>query len=287
MKFRKLITHAIIATGIICGLSACSDDKKDSPDSSIFIKDEDGNISLTIKNPEKWIAAAKVVAQKLHADATEQLNEWMTEKAAQLENQAASESISDMIDECADEVNDVATEKIPSPLAVFTTGDDCVANLGSVRNVLLGSLDGSVSQASIMAMTAVANPALAQKISAQLADAVAKIQAIPQPLRENANSTEAKAAIAACLTLEQTLDSELKPMFKNLTGHEAEMQAIVHQYADGVVTPSLAAAQTAADELLAAVNALPAQPSEQHIQAAVVAYVKARAALDLCGAFLD
>ncbi len=286
MKLSKILAPALLAAGLVCGLSACSDDKNDSPEESIIIKDENGNISLTIKNPEKWVAAAKSVARELHKDATEEMHEWVTEKTRELATQAPSESVSEMVDECADEVNDVATEKIPSPLAVFTTGDDCVANLGSVRNVLLGSTDGSVNPASIMAYTSVANPALAQKVSTQLADAVAKIQAIPAPLRDNSNSAEAKAAIAACKTLERTLETELEPMFTTLTGHDAELKAIVKQYAEGVVTPSLTAAQTAADELLAAVEALPAQPTEAHIQAAIAAYIKARAALDLCAAFM-
>lgn len=286
MKLTKLSALALLAGGLMSVMTACSDDKNE-PDDSIFIKDENGNISLTIKNPEKWVAAAKKVAAELHEDAVEQLTDWMTEESVKLKTQAASESIDDIIDECADEANDIATDKIPSPLAVFTTGDDCLANIGSIRNVLLGSLDGSVNQASIMAATSVANPALAQKVATQLADAAAKIQAIPAPLRQNAGSTEAKAAIAACLTLETTLRTEVQPLFRSMTGIDEQQRAIVTQYADGVVTPSVTAAKTAADELLAAVNALPASPTEQHIQAVIAAYIKARGALDLCAAFID
>lgn len=286
MKLTKLTGLALLAAGVMAAMTACSDDKNE-PDDTIFIKDENGNISLTIKNPEKWVAAAKKVAAELHEDAVEKVNDWMTEESIKLKTQAASESIDEIIDECADEANEIATDKIPSPLAVFTTGDDCLANIGSIRNVLLGSLDGTVNQASIMAATSVANPALAQKIGVQLADAAAKIQAIPAPLRQNANSAEAKAAIAACLTLETTLRTEVQPLFRSITGMDEQQRAIVTQYADGVVTPSVAAAKTAADELLAAVNALPASPTEQHIQAVIAAYIKARGALDLCAAFLD
>lgn len=286
MKLTKLTGLALLAAGVMAAMTACSDDKNE-PDDTIFIKDENGNISLTIKNPEKWVAAAKKVAAELHEDAVEKVNDWMTEESIKLKTQAASESIDEIIDECADEANEIATDKIPSPLAVFTTGDDCLANIGSIRNVLLGSLDGTVNQASIMAATSVANPALAQKIGAQLADAAAKIQAIPAPLRQNAGSAEAKAAIAACLTLETTLRTEVQPLFRSITGMDEQQRAIVTQYADGVVTPSVAAAKTAADELLAAVNALPASPTEQHIQAVIAAYIKARGALDLCAAFLD
>lgn len=286
MKLTKLTGLALLAAGVMAAMTACSDDKNE-PDDTIFIKDENGNISLTIKNPEKWVAAAKKVAAELHEDAVEKVNDWMTEESIKLKTQAASESIDEIIDECADEANEIATDKIPSPLAVFTTGDDCLANIGSIRNVLLGSLDGTVNQASIMAATSVANPALAQKIGAQLADAAAKIQAIPAPLRQNAGSAEAKAAIAACLTLETTLRTEVQPLFRLMTGMDEQQRAIVTQYADGVVTPSVAAAKTAADELLAAVNALPASPTEQHIQAVIAAYIKARGALDLCAAFLD
>lgn len=286
MKLTKLLSLALLATGLMSVMTACSDDKNE-PKDSIVIKDENGNISLTIKNPEKWVAVAKKVAAELHEDAVEQLNDWMTEESIKLKNQAASQSIDEIIDECADEANDIATDKIPSPLAVFTTGDDCLANIGSIRNVLLGSLDGTVNQASIMAATSVANPALAQKVATQLADAAAKIQAIPAPLKQNSGSAEAKAAIAACLTLETTLRTEVQPLFRSMTGMDEQQRAIVTQYADGVVTPSVAAAKTAADELLAAVNALPASPTEQHIQAVIAAYIKARGALDLCAAFID
>lgn len=284
MKTWKILGMAIAACAM-GAFSACSDDKKDTPDDSITIRDEHGNIQLTIKNPEKWVAAAKAVAADLHEEATEELQEWLTEESVKIQTQAASLTVDGMIDECADEVNDVATEKIPSPLAIFTTGDDCVANMGSVRNVLLGSLDGTVNQASIMALTASKNPQLAQKISTQLADAVAKIQAIPKPLKQNSNSAEAKAAISACLTLEQTLTSELQPMFRQLTGEDTALEAIVAQYANGVVTPSVTAAKTAADELLVAINTLPSQPTEQHLKAVIAAYIKARAVLDLCAAF--
>lgn len=284
MKLRKILAVALsaCAMGLITG---CTDDKKDTPEDSITIRDEHGNIQLTIKNPEKWVAAAKAVAADLQEDAAEQFQEWLTEEQVKIQTQAASLTVNEMIEECGDEVNDIATEKIPSPLAIFTTGDDCVANMGSVRNVLLGSTDGSVNEASIMALTAAKNPQLAQKISSQLADAVARIQAIPKPLKQNANSAEAKAAIAACLTLEQTLTNELQPMFQQMTDEDAAMQAIVNQYATGVVTPSVTAAKTAADELLVAVNTLPSQPTEAHIQAVIAAYIKARAALDLCAAF--
>lgn len=284
MRIRKFfaVAMAACAMGLVSG---CSDDKKDSPEDSITIRDEHGNIQLTIKNPEKWVAAAKAVAADLQEDAAEQLQEWLTEEQAKIQNQAASITVNEMIDECADEVNDVATEKIPSPLAIFTTGDDCVANMVSVRNVLLGSLDGTVNEASIMALTAAKNPQLAQKISTQLANAVAKIQAIPKPLKQNVNSPEAKAAIGACLTLEQTLTGELQPMFRQLTGEDVALKAIVNQYSTGVVTPSVNAAKMAADELLIAVSTLPSQPTEAHLQAVILAYVKARGALDLCGAF--
>ena len=284
MKNWKLLGVALAACAM-GAFTSCSDDKNDSPEESITIKDENGNIQLTIKNPEKWVAAAKAVVADLHEDATEELQEWMTEESIKIKTQAASVTVNEMIDDCIDEVDDVATEKIPSPLAILTTGDDCVANLGSVRNVLLGSLDGTVNEASIMALTASKNPQLAQKISTELADAVAKIQAIPQPLKQNANSTEATAAIAACKTLQTTLSRELQPMFRQLQGDDAALKAIVTQYADGVVTPSVNDAKTAADELLIAVNTLPSQPTEQHIQAVIAAYIKARAALDLCVAF--
>lgn len=286
MKFTRFICLTLAGAGLIGGLSACSDDKKDTPEESIIIKDENGNITLTIKDPEKWIAAAKKVAADLREDAYEKVDDWLNEEAIKLQTQAASESVIEMIDECADEANDIATEKIPTPLALFTTGDDCLANIGSIRNVLLGSLDGTVNQASIIAMTAVANPALAQKISTQLADCATKIQAIPQPLKQNASGPEAKAAIAACRTFEQTLESELIPLFRTLAGEETALKAIVNQYATGVVTPSVNAAKAAADELFLAINTLPAQPTEAHVQAIVAAYIKARGALDLCAAFL-
>lgn len=286
MKLTRFLGLALIAAGIGGGLTACSD-KDDTPDNSIVIKDENGNISLTIKNPEKWAAIAKKAAAELRDDAAEQLSDWITEESIKLKTQAPSRSISEIIDECAEEANEIATENIPSPLAIFTTGDDCLANIASIRNVLLGSLDGSVNESSIMAVTALENSALAQKLSSQLSDATMKIQAIPKPLRQNAGSTEAKAASAACLTLERTLRNELKPLFRTMTGKEAEQRAIVTQYADEVVTPSVTAAQTAADELLVTVNALHTSPTEAQIKAAIAAYVKARGALDLCAAFID
>lgn len=283
MKFRLTRIMPLVLLGMSL-INACSDDKE--PQDAIVIKDEHGSVQLIIKNPDKWVAVAQKAAAELNADILEDVAEWENKLTTEVKQAAPHLAISKIIDECADEAEDVAEEKITNPYALFSTGDDCLANLLSIRNSLLGSLDGSVNPNSIMAVTAATKPELAQKVSTQLAAAAAAIQAIPQPLKQNATSAEAKAASAACMTLSTTLSTELLPLFAAMTDNATVLQPVVDDYVDVVVLPSLQNAKQAAAELTAAMIPLLSERNQDNIQIAIKAYTKARGAVDLCAAFI-
>lgn len=62
---------------------------------------------------------------------------------------------------------------------------------------------------------------------------------IPQPFRNNINSSEALKAQEACADLDRHLTTVLKPFFENLdNSHESRLGDIVANYVDNVVLPT-------------------------------------------------
>lgn len=275
---KKSILIPLCCLGV--AFASCSDK---STDDEIVIKGADGGVVVTIQNLDKWKAQAQRLIAELNEDAVAELGKWQTGYADTFKALPPSQSLAMIVGECADCAEELADEKIPRPVAILTTGDDCLGYIGSIRNSIFGTTDGTVGQASIMAYLSVANPQSAQSLGGQLQAAAAAIQAIPQPLASNAASEQAKAAVSACLSLEETLGQQVLPLVASMPDTLA--REIVATYVDDVVTPSTADAVTLATQTLAAAQTMALDPTEANITATVRLYIRARAAADLCAAF--
>ena len=301
-------THAInfmIAVGALSLLGCSNDDPKDPA----FVI-EDGGVKITVENLKEWTAYAEKVADDLNADASKLLTAWETQFGQEFKQHMSAKypnaktCIEEIIDGCGDIAGDVGEDKIGDPLKLLLSGnrqqallqleswfswhsrDDYANNILSIRNSYLGSLDGSVSPASMSALVAAANPALNSEVISDIDAACKAIMAVPEPFANNLTSQQAKAAIAACTALENVLDDRLEPFFEKLKGQDKALDLIVANYVDGVVLPTYKefAAGTAA--LLKAVQAMNADPTAETFDAAAKAWYAARTPWEQSEAFL-
>lgn len=261
--------------------ASCSND---NPQDGFVFRDDHGSMSIAVTNPQKWAEAAQGVANELHADLLAKVSAWEDGLAAEVKSRPSAEVCAGIVTNCASEAKLIAG-KISTPKSglITMTADDLVANLGSIRNSLFGSIDGQPSPASLIAVASVAAPQLQQAIVADMQAASAAIKAIPAPLLTNGDTPEAQAAQAACLKLNQSI-AQLAALVEAIP--ETQRQAIVNQYVDGVVLPSVRQARAAASQLVASVDAMIKTPDQQTISAMIQAYVQTRGALDLCEAFI-
>jgi uncharacterized iron-regulated protein len=143
--------------------------------------------------------------------------------------------IEQLIDGCIDIAGEVGQAKIGDPYDLYVSGktnealyaveswyswhsrDDYTNNILSIRNAYYGSRDGSINANSLSKLVAKYNAPLDTKVKDAIKSAADAIQAIPQPFRNNINSSEAKAAMEACADLGDVLENELKPFLQDAT----------------------------------------------------------------------
>lgn len=304
----KLISKALLLAGVVT-LTACHDDNDDE------IRLDYHGVELTIKNLDNWTKYASQVARLLEKDAADLLHSWETSyeggqpfadifKHHTTTYTSASACIEQIIDGCAEIANEVGTAKIGDPLELLLNGktqealfaveswfswhsrEDYANNILSIRNSYYGTLDGSISPASMSALVAATDPTLDSTVKQQIALAEAAIMAIPDPFRNNINSPETRTAMAACANLESTLNNQLKPFFLNLKGQDEKEQLIVENYVDAVVLPTYRALAAKTAELYKAVQAMTDAPSNQTFAAAAEAWFAARVPWEQSEAFL-
>lgn len=299
---RKLFFLTAVAA---LALAGCSDDKNKEPDIVI----EDDGIKITLENFGKWSGMAQKLADNLASDADNLLKSWQTDfgrifkQHSGGEYASVNECVDEIIDCCAEVAGDVSGHKLANPYALMAEGRtrealialeslfsgndvaDYINNITSIRNSYFGSIDGSVAPASLAALTAQLNPALDSQVRGAIAASLKAIAAITQPLSKNLTSPEVKEAMVACAKLEMLLDESLEPMYEKLTGHDAQLQAIVENYVDNVVIPTYSALSQNAGELARAIGMLAAEPSNANFAVVAKAWVATRAAWELGAAF--
>lgn len=299
---------------------ACSSDKSEEPQSTTtnttttIGTDDAANIDYTSANAASWGNYMSQVSKLLVNDATELNEAWSVSYngGAPFTSQyrdhngsaysSALNSIEEMIDGCADIANEVGTAKIGDPVALYQAGnytaalyaveswyswhsrDDYSNNILSIRNSYYGSLDGTVNANSLSALVASVNSTLDANVKSAITAAYDAIQSIPQPLRNNINSTESHNAMDACADLEEVLSNQLKPAVRAFT--EEQLQPVVEQYVDGVVLPTYSLLETRVKALDAAVTAFKAAPSDQGFINACNAWLSAREPWEKSEAFL-
>ena len=298
----------------VMSLASCSD-SNDDPQNPNVDPDETADLDYTQANAASWGNYMVQVGSLLESDAKSLYDSWTVsyaggepfatrfKKHATSDYPSLSSCLQEIVEYCANIANEVGTAKIGDPYTLYFTDrrkalyaveswyswhsrDDYTNNILSIRNSYYGSLDGSVNAASIAALMAKVNPTLDTKVRDAISSAADAIQAIPQPFRNNIQSRESQAAMTACATLEDLLSHSLAPALNGLSGHDAELQAIVDNYVDHVVLPTYAALKDGNAALHAAVKTFGANPSDKEFENACRAWLNAREPWEKSEAFL-
>lgn len=309
---KKVFLSAVMALSFI-GLPSCSDDKNDGPDKDENV--EAADINYTKANASSWGNYMVQVAYLLRSDAQNLYNSWTQsyeggKPFAEIFKQhnggdysSALSCVDQMIEGCAEIANEVGTAKIGDPFNLWVSGektravyaveswyswhsrDDYSNNIMSIRNTYYGSLDGTVNSASLSALMASVNPTLDTQMKEAIADASAAILGIPQPFRNNINSSETRTAMTACADLEDLLSKQLKTAVANL-GNDSRLQAIVDRFVDGVALPAYSDLAAKNSALYDKVVAFKNNPSNSTFAAACEAWLTAREPWEKSEAFL-
>lgn len=203
--------------------------------------DEAANAVYNEANATAWAQYMRNTAQLLVNDVTTLVDAWNNGYAAAFKNHNGGDftsglsCIEQLIDGCIDIAGEVGDAKIGDPYSLYVSGkttealyaveswyswhsrDDYTNNILSIRNAYYGSRDGSINNNSLSKLVAKYNAALDTKVKDAIKAAADAIQAIPQPFRNNINSSEAKAAMEACSDLGSILENELKPFLQDAT----------------------------------------------------------------------
>lgn len=308
----KKTIKMMAAMAVALTLAAC-DDKEDNPETGDG--EEVVTAEITKENLANWTTYAEQVAFLLKKDAADLLDSWKVSyedgdafakifKEHTSTYTSAESCIEQIIDGCSDIANEVGTAKIGDPLDLFVSGktqqalyaveswyswhsrEDYANNIISIRNSYYGSLDENPASASMSALVASIDPDLDRTVKESIALAHTAIMAIPDPFRNNINSTEAATAMNACENLDNVLNNNLKSFFANLQGYDAKLDAIVVNYVDVVVMPTYELLKERTETLYDAVHAMKLNPSDATFADAAEAWFSAREPWEKSEAFL-
>ena len=202
---------------------------------------EAANAVYNEANATAWAQYMRNTAQLLVNDVTTLVDAWNNDYATSFKNHNGGDftsglsCIEQLIDGCIDIAGEVGDAKIGDPYSLYVSGktnealyaveswyswhsrDDYTNNILSIRNAYYGSRDGSINNHSLSKLVAKYNATLDTKVKDAINTAADAIQAIPQPFRNNINSSEARAAMEACADLGDILENELKPFLQDAT----------------------------------------------------------------------
>lgn len=202
---------------------------------------EAANAVYNETNATAWAQYMRNTAQLLVNDVTTLVDAWNNGYATSFKNHNGGDftsglsCIEQLIDGCIDIAGEVGDAKIGDPYSLYVSGktnealyaveswyswhsrDDYTNNILSIRNAYYGSRDGSINNHSLSKLVAKYNATLDTKVKDAINTAADAIQAIPQPFRNNINSSEARAAMEACADLGDVLENELKPFLQDAT----------------------------------------------------------------------
>lgn len=221
---------------------------------------------------------------------------------------AAGESficIEQIIDGCVDIATEVGEAKIGDPLNLYNEGkvtealyaveswyswhsrEDYSNNIYSIRNAYYGSRNGNVASTSLATLIANNNSSLDSEVRNAISEAADAILAIPQPFRNNINSSEARTAQEKCADLVEVL-TNLKGYIERTGAVNSDevLDPIVSSYVDNVVLPTYKDLRDGNAALFTAVEAFRANPSNAAFEAACNAWMEARQPWETSEAFL-
>ena len=305
MKKRFIYAIALVmSVAMPVSLSSCDDDDD---------KNSVRSLDYAADNAENWGKYMQAVATYLNADATELYNDWNSsydggasyasnfKSAGQAGSSFAdvAAATQQIIDGCIDIANEVGEAKIGDPVALFAAGKttdalyaveswyswhsrvDYSNNIKSIQNAFYGTTNGTKSEKSLINAIAAVDAATAADVDAKITAAINAIKAIPQPFRNNINSSEAVEAQGACADLKAALES-----VDISTIAEATLQQVNENYVDNVVLPTYKKLAEANAALLAGVNAFVAAPSNSKFEALAELWLAAREPWEMSEAFL-
>lgn len=299
----------ILAFSLLMGLAVTS--CSDSDDNG---GKDPANIEYSQDNANSWHNYMINVARLLKQDSENLYNAWAVSykgKASYGETfknhnggdyTSAVNCIEQLIDGCVTIADEVGTAKIGDPYQLYISGNTTEAlyaveswyswhsredyrnNIYSIRNSYFGSTNGSINDASLAKAIAASDSALNNKVIAAINKAANAIWAIPQPFRNNIDSREAEEAMEACAELSDVLNNKLKPAAKELS--EEVLSPIAANYVDVVVIPTYKALYERNKALLASIEALAENPTDEGFKAACKAWLEARQPWEESEAFL-
>ncbi|MDE6696287.1 MAG: peptidase M75 [Muribaculaceae bacterium] len=309
---KYLLSFSALLCASVMTLTGCSNNDDPKPEDN---HDNAATLDYNEKNAASWGNYMQQVAILLQMDANTLYEAWTSsyEGGASFatsfkkhnDGNYSSElsCIEQIIEGCADIANEVGTAKIGDPYNLYISGDKQAAlysveswyswhsredysnNILSIRNSYYGSLDGTVSPKSLSALIATENADLDSKVKAAIADASNAILAIPQPFRNNINSSESRSAMAACADLEELLSNDLKSAVNKL-GNDSRFQDIVDNYVDVVVVPTYKSLKERNEALYQTVLKFKNSPSDNNFASACNAWLEAREPWEKSEAFL-
>lgn len=224
----------------------------------------------------------------------------------------------EIVEKMAEIANEVGSAKIGDPYAKWVSGkttealyaveswyswhsrEDYTNNIRSIANAYYGKLDGSATNMAENSMAkALEGTAIDKTIRQQITDAENAIMGITSPFRNHIGSVEAQKAMEACAALQASLsevkndDDEVEAgaaavNLRDAVNHLSDevLQNIVNNYVDNVVVPTYRNLKEKNAELLAAVNAFVANPSNEGFYACSLAWLAARQPWETSEAFL-
>ncbi|MBQ8608411.1 MAG: peptidase M75 [Bacteroidaceae bacterium] len=305
---------ALLLIGNAFVTTSCGDDNDD-----VFINEGENQTSADLdyssENAASWHNYMRNVAALLKKDATTLYTAWNNSyvdgisyaegfKNQQLSDYPTAKScVEQIIDGCVTIATEVGTAKIGDPYNLYVSGkttealyaveswyswhsrDDYRNNIYSIRNAYYGSLDGSVTEASISGLVATKNAELDQKVNDAIKKAAEAIYNIEQPFRNHINSTETLEAMTACAELVLVLEDELKPYVINNLSNDV-LDPVVDNYVDNVVLPTYLSLKQGNDALYESILDLIENPSDRAFVVACDAWMEARKPWEESEAFL-
>ena len=233
---------------------------------------------------------------------------------------SAENCVEEIFQGCIDIASEVGTAKIGEPVDYYKSGltnkalyaveswyswhsrDDYKNNILSIANSFLGTriklgdsekLTAAVaSKANSNSLYKVCSGKAALEVKTQdvlnnICTAWQAIDNIPQPFRNYIGSTEAQTAMTACSNLEKSLNTlKAAVIAENSPVSEAEMQAIVAQFVDGVVLPTYKELKNEVDDLTEKVIQFKNNPTNGNFEVLAAQWLEARAPWESSEAFL-
>ncbi len=303
MKIKSYFLMGLCTVALSVGFTACSDD--DDEEDAFEVA---ANLDYSSKNATAWGNYMAVVSSLLKTDATNLYNAWNDSYAAEFKSHTGSYSsalncVETIFDGCIDIAGEVGDAKIGEPYNLKVAGNDTEAlyaveswyswhsrddyanNIYSIRNAFLGTLDGSIAEASLYAVLRAKDAGKAATLLNVINRTHSAILAIPQPFRNNIDSEEAKNAMNQCANLVAEIET-VKGYFQKNIKEDSVLSPVVEQYVDVVVLPTyldLMQKNTALDN---AVKAFQASPSNANFSACCNAWLAAREPWEKSEAFL-